>query len=709
MDKLTQDLKKGRMRILEVPFPALSENQVLVKNYFSVISAGTEGRTVQDARAGYIGKAKSRQKELKQVFQSIKTNGLKDTYDIVMNKLEAPSPLGYSCAGEIIAMGKKIKDLKVGEWVACGGQGAHHSEVVSVYRNLCVPVPRNVDLRHAAFTTIGAVAIQGIRQADLRFGERCVVIGLGLLGLFTVQILRAAGIKSIGIDISNTQVEIAEQCGAELAVNRNQHNIEELIWNATTGYGADAVIIAAASKSNDPIDLAGRLCRKKGKVVVLGRVPTGFDRDTYYQKELDLRMSTSYGPGRYDPEYEEKGNDYPIGYTRWTENRNMAAFVEMLSKGCLNLDILITHTFEFELAADAYEMIVSKSERYGGILIQYDVQKKLNERIVLHQGEYPPGQVNVGLIGAGSFAQNILLPKMRKKCNFIGVATANGNKSRFVADKYGFDYCTGNEDEIFADHQINTVFILTPHNLHKELTVKALKHHKNVFVEKPLVINGEELEEIKACYEKNGGDLRLMVGFNRRFAPFIQKVMEIFPKDQPKAMCFRINPGTLSENHWMHDPELGGGRLIGDACHFIDLSIYVAGAKPSTVFAGTMRNFPALDDTASIHLSFLNGSIASISYFSNGNTSLPKEYLEIYCGGQVVIIDDFREMRIYGSKKSKIKLPKQDKGHGEEVRLFLAAIKEGLPSPIPYDDIITSSKCTLDVLESAKSSRIITY
>ena len=561
MKQLTQKLKNGEMKILEVPFPALTTGNILVRTYYSVISAGTEGRTVADARKGYIAKAKTRQKEVNQVIEKIKTTGFLETYNVVMNKLEAPSPLGYSCTGEVIALGQDVRDIRVGDYVACGGQGAYHAAVVSVPRNLCVKVSEGVNLKHAAFTTVASISIQGIRQAQLAFGESCVVIGLGLVGLLTIHVLNAAGIRSIGIDIDERQVELARKNGALLALNRNRTNIEGIISDFTRGYGADAVIITAASLSTDPINLAGALCRKKGKVVIVGRVPTNFDRTNYYNKELDIKMSTSYGPGRYDKNYEEGGNDYPIGYVRWTENRNMQSFVDLLSQKKINLDKIITHSFDLSEALEAYQMILGRSEKFAGILIKYDLAGELKRKVILNDCKYQPTDVNVGLIGAGSFAQNILLPRMNRLCNFIGVATAKGSSARYVADKYKFNYCTDSVTDLFDDDTINTMFIATPHHLHAEYVVRCLNKGKNVFVEKPLSINLEELEKIKRVYKESNDLPRLMVGYNRRFSPHVREIKKRFSDVQPKAIIYRINAGILPADHWMHDPKIGGGGL----------------------------------------------------------------------------------------------------------------------------------------------------
>lgn len=706
MQQLTQQLKSGSMEILEVPFPALNKGQILVRNHFSVISTGTEGKTVSDARKGYVAKARSRQKEVQQVINMIKTNGLIDTYKMVMNKLEAPSALGYSCTGEVIAVGKGITDIKVGDFVACGGQGAYHADIVSVFRNLCVKVPQTINLKHATFATVASIAIQGIRQADVRLGETCAVIGLGLIGQITIQVLKASGIRVVGIDIQQKQVQAALKNGADLALNRNQSGIENVINDFTNGIGVDAVLITAGTSSLDPVNFAGEICRQRGKVVIVGGVPTGFDRKNYYRKELDLRMSCSYGAGRYDANYEEKGIDYPSGLVRWTENRNMQTFIDLLTDNKLNIDQIITHTFELENSVEAYDMILSKSENFQGIVISYNTENQPKKSVILSERKYSSSEMNVGFVGAGSFAQNILLPRLKGLCNFVGVATAHGNTSRYVADKYKFNYCTDNADSVINDPNINTIFIATRHNLHAEYVLKAIEAGKNVFVEKPLALNETELQEIKSLYlAKNNA--RILVGYNRRFSPYTQKLMQIFPINRPKSMNFRINAGFIPKEHWTHDPQTGGGRIIGEGCHFIDLAMFIAGSPITSVSSNSLQSANHLHDTITINLMFENGSIANISYFSNGSKSLSKEYYEIFCDGQVAIIDDFSRMSIHGKSKKKYSFGKQQKGHKEELIAFADAIKTGRQAPISFEELYLSALVSFKVLESIQVKRNI--
>lgn len=707
MYQLTQTYKDGTMRVLEVPFPAVSEGSLLVRNHYSVISAGTESKTVKDARLGYIGKARARRKEVEQVLSSVKSNGLASTYQMVMNKLEAPAALGYSCAGEVMAVGNGISDFKVGDRVACGGAGACHAEVVAVARNLCVKVPDGVDMRHAAFTTIAAIAMQGVRQADLSLGSNCVVIGLGIVGLFTVQLLEAAGVHAIGIDIDARQVSHARKVGAALALERGIPGLEQAVLDFTSGAGTDAVIVAAATSSLDPVELAGRLSRKKGRVVIVGAVPTGFSREHYYQKELELRMSCSYGPGRYDASYEEHGVDYPIGYVRWTENRNMQAYLDLLARGKLNVEPLITHTFPLERAPDAYQMILDRSEPFVGTLLEYDSAKQLESRIDLAvpSTKPAPADVKVGFIGGGSFAQNVLLPAVQTHSTLVGVATARPHIARGIADKYGFSYCTGNADELIADERISTVFIVTRHDLHAPYALQALRSGKHVFVEKPLCLTLKELEEIRDEHERR--NVHLMVGYNRRFAPLVRQMKAALPDGRPKAINYRINAGTQPPDHWIHDRRTGGGRVIGEVCHFVDLAYHLAGSPITSVAAHALADPHGLQDTVTISLGFANGSTAGIAYFSNGNKSLSKEYLEVFCGGQVFVLDDFRQLTVHADTVRKDKRRVQDKGHREEAARFLFAVRTGAPTPIPFQEIYNSTRATLLIGQALSEQRTV--
>lgn len=713
MKQLTQNLKDGTMLAREVAMPALSPGKVLVRTAYSVISGGTEGKTVSDARKSYIEKAKSRQKEVKQVIELAKSTGIRETYDLVMNKLEAYSALGYACAGTVIDVADDVRDFKIGDLAACGGADAGHAEVVSVGKNLCARVHEGTDMRHAAIATIASIAMQGVRQAELNLGERCAVIGLGLIGQLTMQLLAASGVEAIGLDIDSRQIDLAKTCGFQHVYASSNEGNAQAIADLTDGNGVDAVIITAGTSSLLPVNFAGEICRKKGRVVIVGAVPTGFERKHYYRKELDLRMSSSYGPGRYDPQYEEQGLDYPIGYVRWTEQRNMQAYLDLLAAGKLNIEPLITHEFPLDQAKEAYDMILAKEEHFCGVLLKYDAEREVQGTVYSELAQstkdnvHSAHPVKAGFIGAGSFAQNMILPNMNDVVEFVGISTRRGNTSRYIMDKYGFKYATDDTSKVISDPEVNSVFIMTRHDTHAQYVLDALSAGRDVFVEKPLALHPGELEEIAETYNKNRGTARLMLGFNRRFSPHVMELGKLFSAEQPKAIQYRINSGILPPDHWVHDPKIGGGRIIGEACHFIDLAMHIAGAPITSVSAHETASGSNLRDTVSISLGFANGSSATISYFSNGSKQLGKEYLEVFCNGVSVVIDDFREMTVYGEKKRRSKLKKQDKGHAAGVKAFIKCIEEGKPAPIPFEEIYLSTKATFAVLDSIRKREMI--
>ena len=705
MQQLVQSLKNGDMTLMEMPFPALNPGYILVRNHFSVISAGTEGKTVNDARLGYIGKARARKKEVAQVFESVKVHGMSTTYERVMSRLEAPTPLGYSCAGEVLDVGPGVQGFKVGDFVACAGGTAVHAEVITAPANLCVKVPSEVDLKSAAFTTLGSIAVQGVRRAELGLGSNCVVIGLGLVGLMTLQLLEASGVQTVGIDIDTERLVLARRVGFGQIIHREDPQLPHIVKSVSRGEGCDAVIIAAGTSSLDPVELAGQLCRKKGRVVIVGNVPTGFSRAAYYRKEIDLLMSCSYGPGRYDKQYEEKGLDYPIGHVRWTENRNMQAFVDLLRRKKLDIEGLISHTFPLKSAKKAYQMIVDKSEPFTGIVLEYNTSKTLTRRVALKYQYRSDDEINVGLIGAGSFAHNVLLPALAGKGTMIGIASASPHNARYAAEKFEFDYCTGEAEEVLNDNRINTVFITTRHNLHAPLVLRALRSKKHVFVEKPLCLTIEDLQEIQKMYMNQ--PMQLMVGFNRRFSPHIQRLKKAFLPNVPMAINYRINAGALPADHWVHDLELGGGRIVGEVCHFVDLVRYLTGSHITSLAAHALQHYDQRNDTVSINMGFANGSTATISYFSNGNKRLKKERLEVFAGGDVAIIDDFKMMTHYGKQYQKYRLRKQDKGHVEQLDQFLRSIRTGLEAPISFDEISRSMQATFKIEQSIKQQQLV--
>ena len=754
MQQLTQKLKTGQMRILDVPVPSTQKGYVLVRNHYSLISSGTEASTVKAARKGYIGKAKERPQQVKQVIDTLMIQGPTQTYRAVMKKLDAYSPLGYSCAGEVIDVHSEAKGFSVGDLAACGGLTASHSEVVSIPANLCVKLKPDADLKQAAYNTLGAIAMQGVRQADLRLGETCAIIGLGLLGQLTALLLRASGVRVVGIDIDPSMVDIAGKHCLNRALNREDVGIENKVLQLANGLGCDAVIITAASSSLDPINFAGAISRKRGTVVVVGAVPTGFDREPhFYKKELQVKMSCSYGPGRYDLNYENKGVDYPPPYVRWTENRNMQAFQELIYAGKIDVSYLTTHTLKLDKAPAAYDMMMAKSEPFIGILIEYDVTKKL-ERARINVNPQPatrnPQPVIIGFIGAGSYAQSHLLPNITKKKNVFlkGVMTASGISSRSVAERYGFDFCTGDEKDILENEDINTLFIATRHDSHAEFVLKGLNAAKHVFVEKPLCLNVKELEEIKLATDPHrrtpeeyaahstgqaqtegeefcpadagqtktsvasrGDEIStqpiLMVGYNRRFSPLAQMIKVAFG-DGPMSMIYRVNASYIPADSWIQDAEIGGGRIIGEVCHFVDLLTFMNGSLPVSVYASAMKDVIDLNDTLNVSLTYENGSIGTISYFANGDKGMPKERVEVFANGCVAVLDDFKRLTIHALGKKKVKkMMSQDKGQKTEVRRFVEAIRNGAGEVIPYVDIHSASMVTFRIIESIRTGECV--
>jgi len=712
MQQLTPKLKNGQMQVLEMPLPALGPGKVMVKNHFSLISSGTEGSTVTAARKSLIGKAKERPQQVKQVLDTLKKQGPVQTYRAVMKKLDSYSPLGYSSAGEVIEVASDVHSFSVGDLVACGGAGyANHAEIIAVPSNLCVKLPANADLKRAAYNTLGAIALQGIRQADLRLGESCSVIGLGLLGQLTCLMLRASGIRTFGIDIDRDTVETASKHCCDKAWIRSSPGLASKIENQTNGLGVDAVIITAGTSSLDPINCAGELARKRGRVVVVGAVPTGFDRDPYwYKKELELRMSCSYGPGRYDPEYEEKGIDYPAAYVRWTEKRNMQAFQELIHSGRIDLDYLTTHEFTLEQAPQAYDMIVSRSEPFLGIVLKYDVNKPIKRQRIAIKPAKAEGKVNIAFIGTGSYAQQNLLPNIPRNdddVTCVGILDSSGTTSKRVAEKFNFQFCTSETKDILENDDINTLFIATQHNSHAEYVKSALRAGKHVFVEKPLCLSKEELAEIEQLYNSPNNCCQLMVGFNRRFAPHAIELKKQLD-GTPVSMIYRVNAGSIPKDSWIQDKEIGGGRIIGEACHFIDFLTWLCGALPKQVHAVAVPDPHGLNDTVSINLQFANGSIGSINYFSNGSKELPKEYIEVYSSGITGIIKDFKELQIHSiGKPRRKKSLVQDKGQANMLRAFIISIKEGGAPLIPADEIFAATRSTFTVLDSLRTHQAI--
>ena len=622
-----------------------------------------------------------------------------------MKKLDAYSPLGYSSAGEVIAVADDVEGFKVGDKVACAGAGyANHAEIVCVPVNLCVKLSPDADLSAACYNTLGSIALQGVRQADMRLGETCAVIGLGLIGQLACLELRASGVNVIGIDVSAEMVKVAAEHCCDLAFLRNTPGLEEKIFDFTNNLGVDSVVIAAATSSLDPINFAGAICRKKGRIVVLGAVPTGFDREPYfYKKELDVRMSCSYGPGRYDLNYEEKGIDYPVAYVRWTEKRNMEAFQNLIHSHKIDPSYLTSHVFKFVEAPKAYDIVVNHSEPFMGILLEYDTEKTHNLSTTLNIGTFTHvSDINVAFIGAGSYAQGNLLPNLpsREDVGRVAVMTNSGTTSKRVAEKFGFARCTSDEKDILTDTSINTVFIATRHDTHAKYVSDALRAGKNVYVEKPLCLTLDELISIENITKETGTGV--MVGFNRRFSPFAKMLKNKLGSGK-MSMIYRVNAGSIPADNWIQDPAIGGGRIIGEVCHFIDLMTYMCGSLPVKVSASALNDASGLNDTVNISVEFENGSIGTVAYYANGSKTLPKEYFEAYHAGVTGIIYDYRKAEIYGRKVDKMKKANQDKGQPEMMKQFFESLKTG-SLPIPLKEVFAVTKATFAAMESIREN-----
>ena len=704
MKQVVQNYRTGELALDDVPSPAARPGGLLVRTVASAISAGTEKSKVDLARKSLVGKAMARPDQVRKVLETLKKEGLVNTYNKVRNKLDSLSPLGYSAAGRVVAVGDGSEGFAVGDAVACAGAGyANHAELLWVPSNLCARIPDGVAFEEAAFSTIGAIALQGVRQSEARFGETVVVIGLGLIGQLTVQLLRASGCRAIGIDVDPWKVELAREHGIELALVRSDDVVGQ-IHRLTDGRGADAVIITAAAPDNDPVVLAGDLARDRAHVVIVGAVPLEVPRSPYYEKELDVRLSRSYGPGRYDRGYEERGLDYPIGYVRWTENRNMQAFLRALETKQVSLAKLITHRVPLRDVRHAYDLVAGTIQaRFLGVVLQYPEDAPPPPRAIATPGvRAERSAATVGFIGAGSFAGGTLIPilKALPGVTLSKVCTASGLTARDVAIRHGFTASVSEPDDILGDDATNVVFIATRHDSHAALAARALRRGKAVFVEKPLALTREQLDEVLAAA---GDNPRLTVGFNRRFSPHTAVVRRAIAGAGALVIQIRVNAGPIPADSWIHDPASGGGRLLGEVCHFIDLAQALAGARIERVHAaavGLPDPASRLRDNLCLSLELTDGSVASIAYTSKGDVALGKERIEVFGGGVSAVIDDFRITTVLRRGRAEQHKTRQDKGHAEELRRFIAMVTAGGEPPIALDDLRSASLGTIAALES---------
>jgi predicted dehydrogenase/threonine dehydrogenase-like Zn-dependent dehydrogenase len=719
MRQIIQSYKTGELNLVEVPVPSLKSGGILVRNVNSLVSAGTEKLMISLAKKSIIGKAKARPDLVKQMINKVKSDGLMEVYRQAMSRLDSPVLLGYSSAGYVEQVGKNVDEFNKGDRVACTGSGyASHAEMVYVPKNLVVKIPDGVSYEESAFVALGAIALHAVRCADVSLGENVAVIGLGLLGLITVQLLNASGCKVFGIDHSENRMNLAQQLGAKKCVASNE-NTQREINIFTNGNGVDSVIIFASTESNQPIELAADIARERANIVVPGMVGLNIPREVFYHKELKLVVSRSSGPGKYDPNYEERGNDYPISYVRWTEQRNMNQFLELVADGKVKLDELVTHRFNIENALSAYEMIMENTEPYIGVLLSYDNTPKhnLNTKVIIEKKRKEhkvKSEIGVGLIGAGQYANGTLIPSLKKvdlPISLIGVATASGSSGNHVAKKFGFDYCTTDYKQLLADENIDVILIATRHNLHAPMTIEALKAGKHVYCEKPLVLREDELNDLTNVYEGLADKPVLMVGFNRRFSKHITRIKEFVDSTNERPVInYRINAGFIPKDTWVQDPEIGGGRIIGEVCHFIDVSSFIADSPVKEVFASELVTPGDYNrDNISITLKFANGAQAIINYLSNGSKLVPKEYIEIFCGGGVAICDNFKKTEII-QKYKKIKIRNwfsYDKGFQAELESFKEAIISKGANPIPFSSILNTTRTTFKILESININGVI--
>lgn len=704
MRQLLHNFKTGETTQLDVPKPGLKTGHIMVQTSISMISAGTERMLVEFGKAGLIGKARSQPEKVKQVIEKVKTDGLATTINAVRAKLDQPLALGYCNVGKILEVGSDVtagSGFTSGTRVASNGA---HAEIVCVGKNLCARIPDIVSDEEAAFTVVGAIGLQGIRLAQPTLGERFVVTGLGLIGQITAQLLISHGCSVLGIDIDQGKCDLARQFGVEvLNISSGQDPIDAAL-SFSKGRGVDGVLVTASTKSSEPIHQAAHMCRKRGRIVLIGVSGLELNRADFYEKELSFQVSCSYGPGRYDANYEEKGQDYPIGFVRWTEQRNFEAILDMMASGRLNVKPLITHRFPFTEAQKAYDLITENKAPHLGILLTYaDVPPNQDRTIQLartvsaaiNEGVLP----TIGLVGAGNFTRQVLLPAIAKTgIRLKTIASGSGVTGTHSGKKFNIENSTTDTEIIFNDNEINTVFITTRHNSHAAFALRAIESGKHVFVEKPLCLTIEHLEEIRHRYEKASVKRPLLlVGFNRRFAPHIMKMKELLSAcTGPKSMIMTVNAGAVPADHWIQDAIVGGGRIIGEACHFIDLLRFIAGAKIISHRINAIPN--QYRDTASIQLSFEDGSIGTVHYFANGSKAYPKERLEVFCQGRILQMNNYLTLYGYGWRSfKKMRLWNQDKGHVAEVRAFVNAIKNGLEAPIPFEEIEEVSRVAIEL------------
>lgn len=707
MKQVVQDLRSRRPTVLEVPAPHPDTGTALIRTAASLVSAGTERALAEFSGKGMLGKARARPDLVRQTLEKVRQEGIVSGLRTVQRRLDQPVPLGYSSAGWVEAVGAGVTSVRAGDRVACAGGGqAVHAEYAVVPENLMARLPEGVDFESGAFATLGAIALHGFRLSQAQLGGRVAVIGLGVLGQLAMQIARAAGCNPFGVDVDPGRVDLANELGGRAA---SRTEAVETGQAFSAGIGFDVVLVCAHTEDSDPLELAGQLARDRARVVVIGAVGMQVPRKLYYDKELELTVSRSYGPGRYDPQYEEGGIDYPIGYVRWTEHRNIEAFVELLDQGQVQVKPLISHRFPVEQAEQAYELILGHSEQPSlGVLLTYPDAAPIGRRMTISQrSPRKDAPVRLGALGAGNFASTVSLPILKKlrAVELVGLASGRGLSGAEAARRNGFGYVSTESARLLADEGINTIAVFTRHHLHATQTAEALRAGKHVFCEKPLAIDAPGLEQVLDALQTAPG--LLTVGYNRRFAPLALEMKRFLAQvGEPLSVHYRVNAGGLPLDHWIHDPAQGGGRLIGEVCHFIDFLIFLVGALPASLRAEGLPNASRYaDDNLQLTLTFPDGSLGSIHYLASGDRAYPKERVEAFGGGRVAVLEDFRRLELASGGRRRVQRSwlRQDKGHRAIWEAFVAAIQAGGPAPIPYEQLAAVTQATFRARDALAS------
>ncbi|QMW01443.1 bi-domain-containing oxidoreductase [Spirosoma foliorum] len=703
MKQLIQNLKTGETVLENVPAPQVRRGQVLIQTRRSLVSLGTERMLVEFGRASLLDKARQQPERVKQVLEKVQSDGLWPTLETVLRKLDQPLPLGYCNVGKVIALGEGVTDLRIGDRVVSNGP---HAEVVCIPRNLVAPVPEAVSDDEAAFTIVGAIGLQGIRLLNPTLNETIVVIGLGLIGLLTAQLLRLNGCRVIGVDIDELKCQLAAQQGCTVLNSATENDIVNVVLALTNGVGADGVVITASAKTDKLISQAARMSRQQGRIVLIGSVGLNLNRDEFYQKELSFRVSCSYGPGRYDDAYEQRGQDYPLAYVRWTENRNFQTILHFLEKGQLDVKPLITEQIPLADYRRIYDDI--KSTHRIASLLTYADEISVSSLLPLNRYRIETGHGTMGIIGAGNFTSSVLLPALTSAgATLKTIASSGGLNATRLAKKYGIAQSSTDYRLILDDPDIDICMITTRHDSHARLTIEALQAGKHVFVEKPLAIYAHELRSIIDAQQVSGR--MVMVGFNRRFSPFVQKMKALLTAPElPMNVVVTINAGSIPSNSWVHDRAIGGGRILGEVSHFIDLITYLTGSPVRRVCMNAMGPLPTeTSDSASLLVQYENGSTGVINYFSNGSKIYPKERVEVYALERTLVLDNFRTLTGYGFKRFSSLSGRQDKGHAEQAKQLVKRMRTGGDAPIPFADSINATQTTLGALQSLRENRWI--